>query len=63
MEKKNKFVLNSAKILSPDQTDVLQNAQELTQIKAHGRCQCPCVNIVGNFVRCCRKWMFGRSSL
>ena len=37
MKKKNKFVLNSAKILSPDQTDVLQNAQEFTQNKAHGR--------------------------
>ena len=43
---KNKFVLNSAKILSPDQTDVLQNAQEFTQNKAHGRWQRPCVNIL-----------------
>ena len=42
---KNKFVLNSAKILSPNQTDVLQNAQEFTQNKAHGRWQRPCVNI------------------
>ena len=58
---KNKFVLQ--KILSPDQTDVLQNAQEFTQNKAHGRWQRPCVNIVSNFVRCCRKWMFGRSTL
>ena len=43
---KNKFVKSSAKILSPDQTDVLQNGQEFTQNNDHGRWQRPCVYIL-----------------